>query len=44
MSTTTPLLVKFSSLRHQAHTEQLVHHACAGALGCKLLQDVTKHV
>lgn len=44
MSTATPLLVKLSSLGHQAHTEQLVHHACARSLGCELLQDVTQHI
>lgn len=44
MSTTTPLLVKLPSLGHQAHTEQLVHHACTWSLGCELLQDVTQHI
>lgn len=44
MSTATPLLVKLSPLGHQAHTEQLVHHACTRSLGCELLQDVTQHI
>lgn len=44
MSTATPLLIKLSSLRHQAHTEQLVHHTCTGPLGRELLHDVTQHI
>lgn len=44
LSTAAPLLIELSSLRHQAHTEQLVHHTCTGPLGRELLQDVTQHI
>lgn len=44
LSTATPLLIKFPSLRHQAQTEQLVHHTCTRAFGCKLLQDITQNI
>ena len=42
--TSTLLLVKLSSLRHQTHTEQLVHHSSSGTLGCDLLQNVSQYV
>lgn len=44
LSAATPFLFKLSSLRHQAHTEHLVHNTCTGPFGCELLQDVTQHI
>lgn len=38
------LPVKLSSLRHQTHAEQLVHHTRSGPLGCDLLQDVPQYI
>lgn len=44
LSTVTSLLIKFSPLRHQAHTKQLVHHTCTGPLCRELLHHVTQHI
>lgn len=37
-------LIQFSSLGHQAHAEQLVHHAPSGPPSRELLQDVTQDI
>lgn len=44
MRTSTLLLVKLSSLRHQTQTQQLVHHSRSGTLGCDLLQNIPQYI
>lgn len=40
-TTSTSLLIKLSSLWHQAHTEQLVHYTCTRPLCCNLFKNIS---